>query len=320
MSWPACAINRFGLDGDLTPFLRSQTLERLERTFRDHSNTIEFRIRRLMNRLIYHTIFATMAMLLAPSFAQGEANVPAIQSTAFRVKTTLFAGKDEEPAAEHLILFSDSLVYDLPQINDNVVTVFDPGRGRVVLLDRATQVKSTIATDDLVKLTAQLRTSADNAKKRKQLGLDAEIQPIIVDPKTGEAAPVELNESSEKIASDGYMTKFGEARYEVLTQTPRQPAVAVQYGQFADLALRLNVIRPLGLPPFPRMSLNDRVTASGQIPLETRLTIRRALTSDRYRSTHVLVELLSESDRRSINEIGGMLALYKEVPLDQFPE
>ncbi len=273
-----------------------------------------------MNRFISPTVIAAMALLFTPHFVNGEANVPAIQSTEFRVKTTLFAGKDEQPAAEHLILFSDSLVYDLPQINDNVVTVFDPGRGRVILLDRATQVKSTIATDDLVKLTAQLRTSADSPKKRKQLGLDAEVQPIIVDPKTDEAAPVALNESSEKIASDGYMTTFGDARYEVLTQTPRQSAIAKQYGQFADLALRLNVIRPLGLPPFPRMTLNDRVTASGQIPLETRLTIRRAIMSDRYRSTHDLVELLSESDRKVIKEVGGMLALYKEVPLDQFPQ
>jgi hypothetical protein len=259
-----------------------------------------------MNRLIYITAFGAMTVLTAPNFVLGDTKDTVGPPTDFRITTTLFAGKDEKPAAEHLILFSGAVVYDLPQLHDNVVTVFDPLRGRVVLLDRGTQVKSTIGTEELVKLTAQLRASADTDKKRKQLGLDAEVQSISVDPKTGK--------------SDGFTTTFGDAIYEVLTQSPRQSSVAKQYGQFADVALRLNVVRPLGLPPFPRMTLNDRITSSGQVPRETTLTIRRGLISERYRSTHDLVELLSEADRKAINEVGGMLALYKEVPLDQFPD
>ena len=264
-------------------------------------------------------------MLLSPArhaFSDPATNAPSplVQPAVdFRVTTTIYEGKKEAPVAQHLVIFYEGLVYDLPQIDDSILTVFDPIRGRVILLDRNAQQRCTVSTEDLVKMTAQLRAAADTDRARARLGLLAEVLPVIVDPKTDEAAPIDLEEADATIASDGFMVEYGDVRYEVRTQSPRQPAVASQYGQFADWALRLNVARRLGLAPFGRMALNQRITSASQLPHETRLTIRRGLLTDRYRSTHELVERVSESDKARVNEVGGMLALYKEVPLEQFP-
>lgn len=271
-----------------------------------------------MNRIVLMALLGWLATAYDWN-ALGENTAAARPPVAFRVTTTIYAGKDEAPAAKHLVLFHDSLVYDLPEIDDSVVTVYDPPRKRVILIDRATQVRTTIATDDLIRLTAQIRAAATDDRARTRLGLDAVVEPIVVDPKSGEAAPLVLDEETASIASDGFMTSYGSVRYEVLTQTPRQASVATQYGQFADWAMRLNVVRRIGLAPFGRMNLNDRITAAGQMPRETRLTIRGRLTSDHYRSTHELIEQLSEHDRRQISDVGGMLALYREVPLEEFP-
>ncbi len=269
-----------------------------------------------MNQLI---LLAVVGIFLGCQLVHAETNLIPPAATEFRVTTKIFAGKDEQPSAEHLLIFTDGLVYDLPQAGDSVVTVYDPRRSRVILMDRATQVRTMISTDELIKMTAELRTLAADEKSQTRLGLNAEILPMVIDPKSGEAAPVELSDADPAIASDGFMTSYGDASYEVRTQTPRQPAVATAYGQFADWALRLNVARRMGSPPFARMSLNESITAAGLIPKETRLTIRRGLLSDRYRSTHTLIERISEADRKQINEVGGMLVLYQEVSWDQFP-
>ncbi len=239
-------------------------------------------------------------------------------SSNFRVTTTIYSGNDKEASAEHLILFSDSLVYDLPQLDDTIVSVFDPQRGRVILLNRATQVRTTISTDDLMKLTAQLRAAATDANKQERLGLSATTQPIV------NVAQQDVGTIDDSLASigdslsDGYMIRYGDVQYEVLTQTPRTPSISRQYAQFADWALRLNVARRIGSAPFGRMTLNQQVAAVGKLPRITTLTIRRGLTSDRFRSTHEVIEQLSESDRKTITEVGGMLAIYREVSFAEF--
>lgn len=218
----------------------------------------------------------------------------------FRVTTAVFAGDAKKPAARHLILFHQGLVYDLPQIETRVVTVFDVGRDRIILLDRESQVRTTLSTDSLLKLTAQARAAAGQVGLREEVGLLA------------------------KVDSDGepgdYSIRYGNVAYQTSTQQPADPAVAVAYGRFADWAARLNIARSLGPPPFGRMTLNQRITADQRLPRETTLTLRRRLGQDRYRSTHEFIERLSESDRQKIDDVGGMLALYEEVDLDEFPE
>jgi hypothetical protein len=282
-----------------------------------------------MSWLARTIVLTFLSVLALPHAARGQtensnlalasATGPVENNVDFRVTTQIFTGKEESSSAKHLILFSGSLVYDIAKIDQEQITVYDLERNRVILLDPSTKVRSIVEFQELIKMTAQVRAQATEPREKERLGLAVKIMPIVIDPSSGKAEPIEISDDGAKIASDGFMTRYGDVQYEVLTQKPRSQTIAKRYAVFADTALRLNVARRIGSSPFGRMTLNDHIASMGQIPRETTLTIRRPLSQDRYRSTHELIEQLSESDRAKIYEIGGMSALYREVPLAEFP-
>jgi hypothetical protein len=217
----------------------------------------------------------------------------------FRVTSKIYEGANLDASAEHWILFDERLVYDLPQIASRFVTVYDLPKDQVTLLDRHTQVKTRLKTDDLVKAIVQIRDAAKTPQQKEKLGLTAKVVP------------------SNRVT--GLSIRFGNSEHHTTTQAPNDLAVAVDYGRFVDLALRLNIFR-LGVPPpFARMTLNDHITASGQLPLKTSLTLQLLDVRKEYRSTHELSEL-NDSDRKEIAQVRGMLALYRDVPLKKFPK
>ena len=221
------------------------------------------------------------------------------QLPGFRVLTSIYRDKETEPTSRHLVLFHEGLVYDLPRDDSRCVTVYDEARKRVVLLDRKTKVRSSISTDSLLEITARAKVAVTDEKDRERLGLLA--QPVH-DDKT-----------------DRIRLAYGNVTYNTTTQTPRTPPIAAAYNQFADWAARLNIARRLGPPPFGRMVLNSELANAGELPAEMSLTFDRTIKSDRYRVTHQLVERLSQTDLRTIDEVGGMIALFKDVPFEEFP-
>jgi hypothetical protein len=212
--------------------------------------------------------------------------------------TKIYEGTGLNASAEHLILFDDGLVFDLPQIQSRFVTVYDRSEKRVTLLDRQSQVQTRIGTDDLVNAMAQARADAKTPQLKERIGLNATVQP------------------STRVI--GWAIRFAEFEYHAATQTPEDESVATEYGLFADLASRLNLVRRLGPPPFGRMTLNRHIAGAKELPLETTLTVHRGEQTDEYRSTHTLEEL-TDDDKEKIKEVRGMLALYKEVGLSDFP-
>jgi len=217
----------------------------------------------------------------------------------FRVVTKIFTGKAKEAVAEHLILFHEGLVYDVPQLDGTEVTVYDMKRGRVILLDRASQVRATTTHDELLKLTAELNAQATDAKTRERLGIDA---------------TVNLNDDLSQ-----YSIRYGGFSYSTTTQVPSLRTTAIRYGQFADLASQVSIARAVGMPPLGRMRLNRKIAEDGRLAQQTILTINQFGNSKTFRSTHELVETISHHDRKLINEVGNMLALYREVKLRDFP-
>ena len=240
------------------------------------------------------------ALMLCASIGFGLGIGPAAAETSqkaesFRVLSTIVDDKAEEPLAKHLVLFHEDLVYDISQINDARYTVYDLKRKRVILLDRPTQVRTTIPTEKLLELTAKLRSEAVTEQAKKQLGIDAAV------------------DRDDNLTT--YSVRYGSIQYETSTQVPTRGEIAKQYGRFADLASQLDIAQAVGMPPIGRMKMNRQIAADGRVPLETTLTIHRIGHRDQFRSTHELIERISHSDRTLIDEVGGMLALYREVEL-----
>lgn len=217
----------------------------------------------------------------------------------FSVTTQIFVGEQKTPASEHQILFDQGLVYDVPVINRRFITVFDPAQKRVTLLDRDTQVQASVSTDDLIKITAQARATVSDDEQKKKLGMKAEVQ------------------SSQN--GQGYTIKFANIEYRTTTQKPNDPAIATDYAMFVDLASRLNLVRRLGPPPFGRMTLHQKLAANAELPLELKLIVTGSKQTETYRSTHSVGDL-TDTDRETINEVRGYLALYRQVDLNVFPK
>lgn len=239
-------------------------------------------------------ILAFAAMLVAIAVAPQKT----ILAATFAVNVQTFMDASAEPVADHRIVLDNGLFYDLPQIETSTVTVYDTAAGTVTLLDRATQVQTTVAVDDLVRITAQARAAADTAEKRHRLGIDAVVAP------------------SHRV--QGFTIHFGGATYHTTTQTPADPEMASDFARFSDLASRLNLVQRHWLPPFARMTLGDHLRTIGLMPLETTLAIERGGQVDQYRS-RVVIGNIDATDEATIKQTAGMRSLYREVSLDEFP-
>lgn len=249
-------------------------------------------------------VFAAALVLCCDSpklFAEPAASPADPGHKSFRVTITIFDGSKIPDAkiAEHLILFDNGMVYAVPQDPEGQITFVDAGRNRIVLLDPKSKKRTEINTNDLIELTANLRTSAKLPAHAQRLGIDAKVQ---VDTETNE-----------------YSVRYGNVSYTTTTTKPTDPNAATQFGQFAAWASRLNIARAVGLPPIGRMRMNDRIKVDGRMPESTVLQIRSGLTMQKYRSEHELIETISQADRKKIEQIGSMLALYSPVSLKDFP-
>ena len=229
----------------------------------------------------------------------GSAGAPLPRGPSFRMETEMFHGDDPSPVARHKILFDAGVVYDIHAQGGRWSTVFDPTRGRVILLDAETKVQTQVATEELIKATAQLAAAAKQAEKAEAFGL--------------QATPQALPDNS------GYEIGFGALHYKMTTQTVQNPAIAEAYHQLAVWASRLNVLRKRGAPPFARMALGERVADDQRLPLHLTLTIREGLRKETFRAHHLVVERLSELDRKAIDQVGNQLAAYRKVELGEFP-
>ncbi|WP_153558742.1 hypothetical protein [Roseimaritima sediminicola] len=247
------------------------------------------RIRQLSTATLLFGVFATVAPAIEP------ASLPSGPS--FRLETEIYQNKANEPSARHKILFDSGVMYDLQEQGGNVHTVFDPARGRVILLHTTQQVQTEISTQHLIDITAQLKVAAQQHGKSESFGIDAEVK------QTGEE----------------YTVAFGNCRYHTTTQPAPRAELAAAYHELTIWAARLNALRRVGTPPFGRLALGHKLAADGRLPLDMTLSIDRGVSQQHYRAHHLLLEQLSELDRRAIAAVGEQLASFQKVSLEAFP-
>jgi hypothetical protein len=116
------------------------------------------------------------------------------------------------------------------------------------------------------------------------------------------------------------------ARYAVEFAAAPAPEAAETYRQFADTALLLKaLLHPGGIPPFPRLAINERVAAAGGIPRTVALEIdtRGALLGGRsqtLRSVHKVHPRLLATDLQRVEDAEARVALAEAVDVATYAE
>lgn len=222
----------------------------------------------------------------------------------FRVETDVFIGSEKQPFAQNLTIFTSGLIYDFPLVGPDVITVFDPVRGRFVLLDAKRKVKTTLTTDHIREFNAAIKARA------------AEIPGAFAF-----AANPKFKTSFDE--ETGWLTLASEPlTYRVKGTEPKSKETVRSYQQFADWYKRLSALRPGGMPPFARIELNRAVASRGWVPDEVELTIvpsSRLLGRNlKVRSRHLFNWRLSNTDEKRVSRAGDHMANFQTVTPDDF--
>jgi hypothetical protein len=265
---------------------------------------------------------AVFSSLLFP-LACGGGGVCAGGEDEFRVESEVFANGAEEPIARSLTLFRQGVAWDFlePVVTGGgkqgggkqgsgavgEIVLHDPARERVVLVDPARNLKTQIDAIRLERLSVSLAAWA-----RKS---DDKLVRWAGGPDFGEG----MTESDERIELVG-----PRVRYAIEFAEPPTAEAAGIYRRFADTAILLKaLVRPGGLPPFPRLAINRRVAAAGGIPTVVSLEIdsRAAVVTgraDSLRCVHKFHPRLLASDLARIDDAERRVAVASQVALPEF--
>jgi hypothetical protein len=240
-------------------------------------------------------LLAILPILLSASHCMAED---------FRIETRVFAGDDPTAVSENTTLFHAGKVYDY-LADPTEITVFDKQRSRLILLDPSRRMLAEVKEDELLEFSATLQGWAG-----KQ-----------TDPLLKFAAMPRFDQSLDASSGDlSFSSRL--LNYQVkVAKTPSETAAA-QFREFSDMYARLNAItHPGGLPPFPRLQVNEAVAKNASIPEEVRLSIPARRIGGKpidLRSEHRMQWRLLEGDRVRIQETGEFLVTFTPVSLRQF--
>lgn len=241
---------------------------------------------------------------------------------AWRVETELFVDGRDPPVARSLTLFENGVAWDFLELpadhakgNDAgamklvEIVLHDPARERVVVIDPVGGRKTEIPLIRLERLSVSLARWARSSDDR------------LVRWAGGPDFTAGFEEDGERLELAG-----PRVRYSVVHAAAESPAAAGTYRRFADTAILLKaLLHPGGIPPFPRLAVNEKLEEQVAIPAEVTLEIdsRLALVAGspaRMRSVHKSHPRLLAADRRLIDEAQAHVAAAAVVDLATFME
>ncbi|MEX2175320.1 MAG: hypothetical protein WD872_13240 [Pirellulaceae bacterium] len=255
----------------------------------------------LRQPLSFRFFLALLAAALFVTTASGQE---------FRMDTEVFVGKEKEPIAETLTIFTNGLIYDFLLNEPKEITLFDPVRQGFTLLDPARRMRCNISTQEA--LSYMLALDSHAAQSQDPLFAFAAMPAFITTAK-------EYEESGQTFVS---LTLAGKPlEYLAIARTPENSDAVRAFRNFADWYARLNAMRPGNLPPGARLELNKALAERDLIPVEITRTITPPNPLARkieMRSRHLVNWSLSGEDRKRIQRTGTMLAEFPSVSFDQY--
>jgi hypothetical protein len=222
----------------------------------------------------------------------------------FRIQSKVF-GEAPSPLAENLTLFRAGAVYDYLE-EPATVTVFDPARGRFLLLDPARRRQTEVSADEVEHFVSRLK---ERCVKEPEGFLRFMADPQF-DAKQDQA-------SGELVLSSAWLT------YRVSSIQAQSADELEQYRQFADAYARLNTLtNPGNIPPFARLALNATLFQRNEIPERVRLDLTgpKPLGQQQvtFRSEHLVTRRLLEGDLQRINQTAKDITTFNTVSLKEF--
>ena len=219
----------------------------------------------------------------------------------FRCDSEVFVGAEKKPVQSSLTIFANPMVYDFLQGTTEEVTVYDFGRGQITLLNPQRKQRVTVATDDLLRVSAAYKT----------MKAETDLFAFCMQPAF-----------DEEFANDTLTLTSKYLTYHTSCSKPKQPGADKVYREFADWSSRLNAFRPGNLPPFARLEMNKSLAARDRLPIKidrtTTLTHGVRTRQETIRSEHIFSWTLSVEDRRRIERAGSYMADFAPVSVESY--
>lgn len=224
-----------------------------------------------------------------------------VQADDFLVETDIFVGMANEPAVQTRTLFASGVVYDFMLTGSQEIVIFDPKRGKFVLLDRGHRVQTALANEEILKFTAGIQAASQEK---------------------GDEVFFQRNWSLTFDEKTGWLELSGEhLQYRAKGIPPEDAGAARQYREFADWYARLNAMRQGNIPPFARIELNRALLNRGLLPTEIERTISVASVPKRkyvVHSRHLAQWGLSNTDHKRIQDASELRATLEEIPFLEY--
>lgn len=215
-------------------------------------------------------------------------------SQEFRIDTDVLVGKDPNPVAQHVTVFTQSAVYDFALPGPSEVTMLDIQGGKILLLDVENKAMAKVPTVHVLQFARDIKLRAEKSKSGL---LDFQVS---------------YDEAARTLELRGNPISYSSAG-----MPAEQPTAITRYREFADWHARLNAMRPGNTPPFGRLQLNRELAERKLMPeLISRKVVVSRLTgkSHRVSSKHAVAWQLTNTDRRRIQDVAGYIATFDDVP------
>lgn len=231
--------------------------------------------------------------------------LPAMIATAadLRVETRVYVGEEETPFSESTTLMQGDVTFDF-RPGESQVTIFRAGvagkPGRFILLDTKQEIRTEIGVDKIAAVMHKLRQWAG---KQEDPFLRFTGLPTFEEDFNEETGVLIL--ASEPMT------------YRLVTVPMDHPEMKLPVRQFLDAFAQLQTLLNAGLPPEPRLKVNEALFRHEVMPVQVELTSRDE-EKPALRAEHLMAWVLSKHDRSRIEESLDQMTSFREVTNEEF--
>ncbi|MEM8864150.1 MAG: hypothetical protein AAGF31_01235 [Planctomycetota bacterium] len=222
-----------------------------------------------------------------------------------RIETRVYAVDEETPVAESVTCFRAGVVYDF-RPDESRITIFRAAVGdkpaRFLLLDTEREQQTEILAPQIEATMSKLRRWAASQSDPFLQFTGAPMFDERFDADTGE-----LLLTSDQLS------------YRLVTTPLKHPEMKVELRQFLDGFAQLHTLLEAGLPPEPRLRVNEALFRHEVIPLQVELTARDD-EEPSLRGEHVITWVLSKHDIQRIDHAADQLASFQKVSNAEFQQ